>query len=152
MDFPPSAWLLWILAAVVAGALEITLPGFVMLWFSVGALAASLAAAQDFPTRPIRLVIPQAPGSGADAVGRMMADFMTKDLKQSVVVDNKPGANGIIASQLVQKEPAEGQRQVDIVMLTHRAIERDVDRAMQKIERLRTVLGSIVRLRLEALL
>jgi membrane protein implicated in regulation of membrane protease activity len=45
MDFPPSAWLLWILAAVVAGALEITLPGFVMLWFSVGALTASLAAA-----------------------------------------------------------------------------------------------------------
>ncbi|HEY0884091.1 MAG TPA: tripartite tricarboxylate transporter substrate binding protein, partial [Ramlibacter sp.] len=70
--------------------------------------AAGVAAAQDFPTRPIRLVIPQAPGSGADAVGRMMADFMTKDLKQSVVVDNKPGANGIIASQLVQKEPADG--------------------------------------------
>ncbi len=45
MDFPPSAWLLWLLAAVVAGALEIALPGFVMLWFSVGALAASLAAA-----------------------------------------------------------------------------------------------------------
>jgi len=67
-----------------------------------------LAAAQDFPTRPIRLVIPQAPGSGADVVGRMMADFMAKDLKQSVVVDNKPGANGIIASQLVQREPADG--------------------------------------------
>jgi len=67
-----------------------------------------LAAAQDFPTRPIRLVIPQAPGSGADVVGRMMADFMSRDLKQSVVVDNKPGANGIIASQLVQREPADG--------------------------------------------
>lgn len=70
--------------------------------------AAGIAAAQDYPSRPIRLVIPQAPGSGADAVGRMMADFMTKDLKQSVVVDNKPGANGIIASQLVQKEAADG--------------------------------------------
>jgi membrane protein implicated in regulation of membrane protease activity len=43
MDFP--AWQLWILAAIIAGALEIALPGFVMLWFSAGALVASLAAA-----------------------------------------------------------------------------------------------------------
>jgi tripartite-type tricarboxylate transporter receptor subunit TctC len=67
-----------------------------------------VAAAQEFPSHPIRLVVPQAPGSGADVVARLMADFMAKDLKQSVVVDNKPGANGIIASQLVQKEPADG--------------------------------------------
>jgi membrane protein implicated in regulation of membrane protease activity len=45
MDFPPSAWQLWLLAAVIVGALEIALPGFVLLWFAVGALAASLAAA-----------------------------------------------------------------------------------------------------------
>jgi tripartite-type tricarboxylate transporter receptor subunit TctC len=68
----------------------------------------SVAAADEFPSRPIRLVIPQAPGSGADVVGRMLADFMSRDLHQSVVVDNKPGANGIIASQLVQKEPPDG--------------------------------------------
>ena len=72
------------------------------------ACACGLAAAQDFPTRPIKLVIPQAPGSGADVVGRMLADFMGRDLKQSVVVDNKPGANGIIASQMVQREQADG--------------------------------------------
>jgi len=70
--------------------------------------ASGLAGAQDFPTRPIKLVIPQAPGSGADVVGRMLADFMARDLKQSVVVDNKPGANGIIASQMVQREAADG--------------------------------------------
>ena len=70
--------------------------------------ACGWAAAQDFPSRPIKLVIPQAPGSGADVVGRMLADFMARDLKQSVVVDNKPGANGIIASQMVQREPADG--------------------------------------------
>lgn len=78
------------------------------------AFAASMAAAQDFPTRAIKLVIPQAPGSGADVVGRMLADFMAKDLKQPVVVDNKPGANGIIASQMVQREPADGY----VVLLT----------------------------------
>lgn len=81
----------------------------------LGTLASSLlapfagtASAQEFPARPIKLVIPQAPGSGADVTGRMLADFMSKDLKQSVVVDNKAGANGIIASQLVQREPADG--------------------------------------------
>jgi tripartite-type tricarboxylate transporter receptor subunit TctC len=72
------------------------------------ASACGLAAAQDFPSRPIKLVIPQAPGSGADVVGRMLADFVARDLKQPVVVDNKPGANGIIASQMVQREPADG--------------------------------------------
>jgi tripartite-type tricarboxylate transporter receptor subunit TctC len=71
-------------------------------------LAGAVVQAQDYPARPIKLVIPQAPGSGADVVGRMLADFMTRDLRQSVVVDNKPGANGIIASQMVQKEPADG--------------------------------------------
>ena len=72
------------------------------------AFACGQAAAQDFPSRPIKLVIPQAPGSGSDVVGRMLADFMSRDLKQPVVVSNKPGANGIIASQLVQGEPADG--------------------------------------------
>jgi len=77
------------------------------LWLTSASLF-SLAAAQEFPTRPIKLVIPQAPGSGADVVGRMLAEHMTNSLKQTVIVDNKPGANGIIASQLVQREPADG--------------------------------------------
>ena len=53
---------------------------------------------------------------------------------------------------MVQKEPAEGESRVDIVMLTHRALEKNVDQAMARIERLPTVVGKIVRLRLEELL
>jgi len=53
---------------------------------------------------------------------------------------------------MVQKEPPEGESRVDIVMLTHRALEKDVNQAMGKIERLPTVVGKIVRLRLEELL
>jgi homoserine dehydrogenase len=53
---------------------------------------------------------------------------------------------------MVQKEPAEGESRVDIVMLTHRALEKNVDQATARIERLPTVLGKIVRLRLEELL
>jgi homoserine dehydrogenase len=53
---------------------------------------------------------------------------------------------------MVQKEPGEGEKQVDIVMLTHRAVEKNVDAAMAKIEKLPTVLGKVTRIRLEELL
>ena len=52
---------------------------------------------------------------------------------------------------MVQKEPA-GQKQVDIVLLTHRALEKNVDAALKKIEKLKTVLGKVTRIRLEELL
>jgi tripartite-type tricarboxylate transporter receptor subunit TctC len=80
------------------------------LAFAALALGPSAAAvhAQDYPARPIRLVIPQAPGAGADLVGRMLADKMSQELHQPVVVDNKPGANGILASSLVAKEQPDG--------------------------------------------
>jgi homoserine dehydrogenase len=53
---------------------------------------------------------------------------------------------------MVQKEPGEGERIVDIVLLTNRAVEKDVNRAIDKIEKLPTVLGAVTRIRLEALL
>jgi homoserine dehydrogenase len=53
---------------------------------------------------------------------------------------------------MVQKEPGEGEKRVDIVMLTHRAIERNVNAAMARIEKLPTVLGKVTRIRLEELL
>jgi homoserine dehydrogenase len=53
---------------------------------------------------------------------------------------------------MVQKEPGEGEKRVDIVMLTHRAIENNVNAAMARIEKLPTVLGKVTRIRLEELL
>src|SRR5688500_1729475 len=77
-------------------------------------------------------------------------------------VQDKPGVLADIARTLaagrisieamVQKEPGEGEPQVDIVHLTHRALEKDVDRAIGRIERLASVLGSVTRIRLESLL
>jgi len=52
--------------------------------------------------------VPQATGSGADVVARMLAEKMTLELGQAVVVDNRPGANGIVASSLVAREPPDG--------------------------------------------
>jgi homoserine dehydrogenase len=53
---------------------------------------------------------------------------------------------------MVQKEPEKGESRVDIVLLTHLAVEKDVDRAIAKIEKLSTVVGSVTRIRLEELL
>jgi len=53
---------------------------------------------------------------------------------------------------MVQKEPGAGEPSVDIVMVTHRALERNVDRAIAKIEKLPTVVGRVTRIRLESLL
>jgi homoserine dehydrogenase len=61
-------------------------------------------------------------------------------------------ASRISIEAMVQKEPGEGERQVDIVLLTNRALERDVDRAIAKIEKLPSVVGKVTRIRLEALL
>ena len=72
------------------------------------ALSTGLAIAQDYPTRPVKIVVPQAPGSGADVVARMLAEKMTAELGQPVVVENKAGANGIVASGFVAKEPPDG--------------------------------------------
>jgi homoserine dehydrogenase len=60
--------------------------------------------------------------------------------------------SGISIDAMVQKEPGEGEKRVDIVMLTHRAIEKNVNAALARIEKLPTVLGKVTRIRLEALL
>ena len=70
--------------------------------------AASLAGAQEYPTRTIKLVVPQGPGSGADVVSRMLADKMSAELKQPVVIDNKPGAQAIIGITAAKQSPADG--------------------------------------------
>jgi len=81
----------------------------------------------------LRLRVADQPGVLAD-ITRLLAD------------------SRISIEAMVQKEPGEKQGEVDIVMLTHRALERDVNQAMRKIEQLKTVLGRIVRIREEALL
>ncbi len=81
--------------------------GFV--WLIGTALgAASIAAAQTYPARPVRVVVQFAAGGGADFVARVLGAKLTDVLGQSVVVDNRPGANGAIANELVAKAPPDG--------------------------------------------
>jgi tripartite-type tricarboxylate transporter receptor subunit TctC len=74
----------------------------------VAMLASSVAQAQEFPTRPIRLIVPFPPGGGTDVVARVLAPRMSETLGQSVVVDNRAGAGGNIGADLVAKAPADG--------------------------------------------
>jgi tripartite-type tricarboxylate transporter receptor subunit TctC len=76
------------------------------------ALAAMLCAgavhAADFPVRPIRLVVPFAAGGATDVVARTLATGLSKSMGQQVVVDNKPGAGGIVAGNIVANAPPDG--------------------------------------------
>lgn len=66
------------------------------------------ADAQTFPNRPIRLIVPTAPGPGVDLVGRQIGQKLTEDLGQPVMVENRPGASGIIGAEHVVRSPADG--------------------------------------------
>ena len=80
------------------------LPAFVAC-LTFGAPA---ALAQDYPTRPIRIVIPLTPGSGADIAGRIVAKHMSDAWKQPVIVENRPGAGGQIGTQAVVSAEPDG--------------------------------------------
>ena len=74
-------------------------------------LVAANASAQDaaaFPAKTIRVIVPAAPGGGADIIARLFAQPLTRSLGQSVVVDNRAGAANIIGTELVAKSPADG--------------------------------------------
>jgi tripartite-type tricarboxylate transporter receptor subunit TctC len=70
--------------------------------------AAGPAAAQAYPSRPVTLVIPFPPGGGNDALGRMVADKMSRSIGQQIVVDNRGGAGGTIATRAVARSTPDG--------------------------------------------
>ena len=71
-------------------------------------LLAGTAGAQDYPSKPVRLIVPLTPGSGADIAGRIVARHLGDLWKQPVLVENRPGAGGQIGTQAVVKSDADG--------------------------------------------
>ena len=76
--------------------------------FVVVATSGHDARAQTYPSRPIRLIVGYSPGGGTDVLSRVLAKYLTESLRQSVVVENRVGAGGILATELVAKAPADG--------------------------------------------
>jgi tripartite-type tricarboxylate transporter receptor subunit TctC len=77
------------------------------------------AAAQAFPSKPVKLVIPFPPGGSLDNIGRLIAQKLSETWGQQVVIENKPGAGGNIGADLVAKSPADGYAVVMGALSTH---------------------------------
>src|SRR5687767_15293040 len=83
-----------------------------LLLTATGALAA-------WPDKPVKIIVPWAPGGSTDILARTVADKLSKSLGQPVVVENKPGASGNIGSDMVAKAPADGYTLLFGSMSTH---------------------------------
>ena len=79
-----------------------------LLLFSFALCWAYAASAQNYPTKPIKLVVPYAAGGGSDFVARLIGLKLTEVLGQSIIIDNRPGAGGLIGAELVERTVADG--------------------------------------------
>jgi tripartite-type tricarboxylate transporter receptor subunit TctC len=114
MPIRPSRWRLALACALVAGTAVLA--------------AASIANAQTFPTKPIRLVLPYAPGGIIDFVGRTLAQKLTEDIGQSVVAENRPGGGGILGTDTVARSAPDGYTLVlmDPALVINPTLQSDV--------------------------
>ena len=74
----------------------------------LAAAAFTLAAAQTYPSKPLKLVTPFPPGGSADVIARLAAQKLSEGLGQPVVVDNRPGAGGVVGNEYAAKQPPDG--------------------------------------------
>jgi tripartite-type tricarboxylate transporter receptor subunit TctC len=81
--------------------------------------AAMPVIAQQYPTKPVRIVVTLGPGSAGDLLSRLLADPVGKGLGQQVIVDNRPGAGGNVAAQIVAKSPPDGYNLFLTTISTH---------------------------------
>jgi tripartite-type tricarboxylate transporter receptor subunit TctC len=71
-------------------------------------MAIASAAAQDYPSRPVRLIVPFGPGGGSDYVGRLVGAKLTEQMGQTVVVDNRPGAASLVGTEIAARAAPDG--------------------------------------------
>src|SRR5690349_12256758 len=75
---------------------------FALSLFSFAALA------ENWPSRPVKIIVPFGPGGSADTLGRLVAQKLSEQLKESFVIENRGGAGGVVGSELVAKSPPDG--------------------------------------------
>jgi tripartite-type tricarboxylate transporter receptor subunit TctC len=76
--------------------------------FALGMAAAGVACAQQYPTKPVRIIVPFAPGGGSDFIGRFIAQKLSERLGQQFIVDNRPGAGGNLGAEQAVKSAPDG--------------------------------------------
>ena len=119
-------------------------------WALLAAAAAPHSAiAQSYPARPIRIIVPLAPGGGNDAVARLVGQKLSESMGQSVIVENRPGGGGVIASEAVAKAPPDGytlylvSTSFTAAPALHQRLSFDTLRDFMPITRLSTVPGAL---------
>lgn len=83
------------------------------------ALVAGVAAAQSWPVKPVRVIVPWGPGGGTDIVARALAARLSETLNQQFLIDNRGGANGIIGTDLGAKAPGDGYTLIMDTLSSH---------------------------------
>lgn len=83
-------------------------PAFALFALIALVIAAGVQAADRYPVRPVRMVVPYAPGGGSDTIGRMVGQKLGETLGESFVIDNRPGAASMIATEIVAKSLPDG--------------------------------------------
>ena len=96
--------------------------GFLRLLVAIGlTLAATGASAQSYPSKPITIVVPFAAGSGTDSIARIIGQYLQNALNQSVVIENKVGASGVLAATYVARAAPDGYTLLMATNSTHSA-------------------------------
>jgi tripartite-type tricarboxylate transporter receptor subunit TctC len=106
------------------------------------AFAAAAASAQDFPNKPITIVVPFAAGGGADVQTRIIAAGMSKDLGQPVIIENRPGATGNVGLDSVAAAPPDGYRILSLSNIT--VISRNLQNLPFDLPKMMTPIGNFL--------
>src|SRR5690242_14635708 len=96
---------------VVAGLMRDTVPIVCALSLAL-AMASSPARADAYPSKPVRIIVPYGPGGIADVTMRMVAQNLSQHLGQQFIIENRPGAGGIVGMQSAKDAPADGYTMV----------------------------------------
>ena len=88
------------------------------IWVALALCLATVAHAQPYPNKQVRVMVPYAPGGGTDILARLFAQKLTDAWGQSVVVENRPGADGVIGSEVIARETPDGYH-VMLVVAAH---------------------------------
>src|SRR5215218_4930454 len=76
--------------------------------FALASVAIEATHAQGYPAKPIRMIVPIAPGGSTDIVGRIMAQRLSEQMGVTIITDNRPGAGSVIGTEALAKSPPDG--------------------------------------------